>query len=71
MNDITGTLIFQAVLRRAALMEQWLVKHKEHFPGPHTEVFVDDLDRLIGKCSCGASIDTQIVISIVSQERLK
>lgn len=75
MADLLTQLLQGALYKRAAIMEQWLANHKEHYPGPSIEVYnVDRYDRIhndgmlwqVGRCSCGESIETTIIPSLTS-----
>src|SRR5437870_2640036 len=54
MADVYASLMWSAVLRRAALLEQWRLRHAEHYPGPQLETTVDDYTITTARCSCGA-----------------
>ncbi len=62
MADTMHNLIFGAVMKRATLLEQWLVQHAEHYPGPHLEIPLHDSLTHNGRCSCGESIELTISI---------
>ena len=62
--DIYTSLIWAAQLKRAALLEQWLVQHMEHYPGPRLENMVDSTIQR-GVCSCGTAVELTIVTTVV------
>lgn len=64
MADVFATLLQSALYKRAALMEQWLVQHKEHYPGPKISEYVESLGRQRGACSCGSDLELNLLISV-------
>ena len=63
-SDITSGLIFAAVLKRAALQEQFIQNHRLHIPGPSVEIQTDDYATSLVRCSCGDSLETTIVTTV-------
>ena len=67
MADILTTLIQSAVLKKAALMEQWMVQHAECYPGPSVEFQTDKYNVTTAHCSCGESFEVATVVSTLSR----
>jgi hypothetical protein len=64
MADIYTSLMQAVVMKRATLLEQWIVQHKEHYPGPQLQTYADDFTISTARCSCGESIELVIVIGL-------
>lgn len=62
--DVLTKLLWGAALRRAAALEAWLVQHMEHYPGPRIEAHPASPFTQHAACSCGASADFTIVVSM-------
>jgi hypothetical protein len=68
--DILTSLMWGASLKKAALLEQWLVNHRMCDPGPHL-AFSDDQLFEHGKCSCGEEIEIAVNVHVSSRVKPK
>jgi len=66
MADIFTTLLQVAILKRAAVMEQWLVNHSDHYPGPRLGISRDYLTAM-SHCTCGESFEVTLNINITTK----
>lgn len=64
MTSVFGKLMFAAVMKRAAAMEEWRTKHLDHYPQPTLHVSSDDVFSQTMSCSCGASAVFTVVVHI-------
>ena len=62
--DILTALLFQATLRKASILEQWLVNHRMHYPLPAIEISNDQLFER-GRCSCGETLELTVLVNVV------
>lgn len=64
-------IIFASCLKRAALVEEFLISHRLHFGpnenGAHLEVHVDDPFATKVNCPCGAKFTASVVVSVVPE----
>ena len=67
VGDIVTGLIRAAVLKRASALEQWLVLHEDHIPGPFVEIPIGDYATHSARCSCGAVYEVTIVIATATR----
>lgn len=63
-KDILTSLMFTATLRKAACLEQWLVNHKNCYPGPRV-AFADDNMFTDAACTCGETLELTVIIDVV------
>ena len=70
MGDIVTGLIRAAVLKRASALEQWLVLHEDHIPGPFIEIPTHDYATHHARCSCGAVFEVTIVIATATRSMM-
>jgi len=70
MADIFATLLQSAIYRRAAMMEQWLDRHKWHIPSPQIELSNDSVTQTT-RCSCGDECDFTIITYVNVQSKKK
>lgn len=62
--DLLAKLLWGAALKRAASLEAWLVAHVEHYPGPRIEARPATPFTQMAACSCGASAEFTVVVSM-------
>jgi hypothetical protein len=68
--DILATLLQSAIYRRAAMMEEWLDRHKLHSPSPQIELSNDSMTQTT-RCSCGDECEFTIVSYVAVQSKKK
>jgi len=62
--------MWATTLRKAAAMEQWLMQHRMHYPGPAMELATDNVQSL-ARCSCGASYELTVVVALSARALAK
>lgn len=62
MPNVVGTLIEQAVRKRAQIFEEWILCHENH--SIESIRHSDDLTTLTGKCACSATIEVTITLGM-------
>ena len=62
--DIVETIVSSVVARRAMLVEQFLMEHKECWPLPAV-AYAKDHNLADAKCSCGAQLEVVILTKLV------
>jgi hypothetical protein len=65
--DSFGKLMFATTLKRVVALAEWLTEHQYCEHGPHVEVTTRDPFTTMAHCSCGASYQATVVVSLAEQ----
>lgn len=56
--------------KRDAVIEQWMIAHQEHYPGPEAVPQEEEPElQVLVKCSCGMAIEATLLCQCVVIER--